>query len=106
MNKSELVHEGLCVCGQVHVDVSFHRSGTSDRSTCGNVFGGGGGGGSLGGGDLVSSRSRFLVSLKNGSHLDYFSLTAAKLSDSNLATRFQSGNHMCTPAPASFNVEL
>lgn len=48
------------------------------------------------GGKELVRRSHFLDTLKNGSLLGYFSLTAAKSSDSNLATRLQSGNHMCT----------
>ncbi|KAA8593749.1 hypothetical protein FQN60_004583 [Etheostoma spectabile] len=48
-------------------------------------------------------RSRFLDTLKNGSLLSYFSSAAAKTRDSNLATRLQSGNHMCTSALVSFH---
>ena len=58
--------------------------------------------GSMGGvGENLVSRSQFLGSLRNDSLLDYFSLTAAKLNDSNVATRLQSGNHMFTRAPVS-----
>lgn len=117
-----------CVCGHVchytYAFVCFHFSGKLDQCTCGNVFGeveaasigkrrggGEGGEGRGGGGDLVS-RSHFLDTLKNGSHLGCFSLAAVKLSDSNLATRLQSGNHMCSPHPclslslSSFIVKL
>lgn len=84
VTKTELVHERVCVwaCLSTHIYVNFHLSGKTDRRTCGNVFGemqagfiGGGGG-----------EPFSLGTLKNVSLLGYFSLAAAKLNDSNLAT--------------------
>lgn len=87
-----------------HMCVTFHLSGKSDRHTCGNAFVEMEAG-FIGGGEFVS-RSHFFDTLKNGSLFGYFSLAAAKLSDSSLATRLQSGNHMGTAASVSFNVKL
>lgn len=63
---------------------SFWQTG---RHTCGNVLGEMQAGFIGTGGKVLVRRSHFLCTLKNGSLLGYFSLAAAKSSDSNLATR-------------------
>lgn len=109
VTESELVHERkrVCVGTSAHVcEFPYLWQIRQTYCTCGNVFG--------------EMEADFTVQ-GEGSHMQelksqrpdkqlplrlFFRQRQQKSSDSNLATGLQSGNHMCSAAPAFLNVKL